>query len=75
MRKIIQNFVHTHMEELRRVAFGGEQSLGEFQKSIREAVQFALDELARRCIDSVGAEIFRYDCCPQDHTSCCSTQF
>jgi len=64
MRRIINNFVRTHMGTLRNVALGGEQTFGDFQKSIRDAIHYALDELARRCIDTVDAEIFRYDCCP-----------
>jgi hypothetical protein len=68
MKRTIGNFMRTHMTDLRNVALGGEQKYGEFQQSIRDAIQYALNELACRCIDAEGAEIFRYDCCPSDHT-------
>lgn len=68
MKRIVSNFVRTHIMDLRNVALGGERTFGEFNQDIRDAIRYALDELANRCIDAEGAEIYRYDSCPSDHT-------
>jgi hypothetical protein len=75
MKRIVDNFVQAHMTDLRNVALGGEQNYGDFQKQIQKAIRHALDELVYRCTDSDSAEIFRYDCCPQDHTPLYATEY
>lgn len=75
MKRIVGNFVRTHMTDLRNVALGGEQTFGEFKQNIRDAIKYALNELICRCTDAAGAEIFRYDCCPVDHGPLYSAQY
>jgi hypothetical protein len=75
MKRIVANFVRMHMTDLRNVALGGEQSFGDFKQSIRDAITYALNELANRCIDTEGAEIYLYSCCPIDHTPLYASEY
>ncbi|MDO8871190.1 MAG: hypothetical protein Q7V05_00455 [Methanoregula sp.] len=75
MSRIIGNFVQTHRTDLRNVALGSEQNYGDFQRQIRKAIQYALNELDCRCTDTNPTEIFRYDCCPHDLTPVYPTEY
>jgi len=75
MRRIVDNFMRVNRTDLLNVALGGEQRFGEFKQSIQNAIIYALNEIVRRCTDAEGVEIFRYDCCPQDHTRLYAAEF
>lgn len=75
MKRIVSSFVRANMPDLRNVALGGEHTFGEFKQSVRDAIIYALNELGCRCIDTAGAEIFRFDCCPTDHTPLYALQY
>lgn len=67
-RKIIESFVNRNFNELKNVALGGEETLGEFKKSVGDTFLKALDYIDIHCKpDDPEALICRYDNCPENY--------